>query len=505
MTPSGMIVPGPSMTEDERSALYRAPSTDTQIDVRSATIEAIPLRAPSVKIEARPSPSRPRDGQILPAEPPRYEVVEEIHRGGMGEILLARLITPSGFSRPVVLKGLLSQLSADNVSYALFMREARLMGQLEHPNIVRVFDLPTVEGRPYLAMELVRGRNLHQVIHRSSQTNKQISPAIALTIVSETLRGLHCAHRLRGPDGKTLGVVHRDVSPGNILLSFHGEIKVTDFGIAKLADSPKYTGPRSIRGKARYVAPEQVQGQPATVASDIYAAGVVLAETLTGAPLWERGSVAETLMAIVTEDRADILDRILRDLPRVAGLRAVLRRTLSMNPADRPSSALQLAEILEAIVVNQGPRPTTVDIGRFLRTLFHDAPDLPQSDEVGPSGQSSAIIRDRLDEDQTAPAFSDPSLGDHSLVASQPTRVGALADDDTRVPPTIVPFATAEIAEAAAVVAPLGLPVVEASNLDDRIQTLETPDASPNIGLLVTGIFIGASLAIMGCLLALRL
>ncbi|MEO1334640.1 MAG: serine/threonine-protein kinase [Myxococcota bacterium] len=505
------------MTDDERSALYRAPSTDTQVDVRSATIEAIPLRAPSVQVSPGPEEGQapiPRSvsdtllgpeflaQEISPVDAPRYEVIEEIHRGGMGEILLARLVTSSGFSRPVVLKGLLSQLGADNISYALFMREARLMGQLEHPNIVRVFDLPTIEGRPYLAMELVRGRNLHQVIHRASQRKMAMSPAVALTIVSETLRGLHSAHRLRGPNGAILGVVHRDVSPGNILLSFHGEVKVTDFGIAKLADSPKYTGPRSIRGKARYVAPEQVQGQPATVASDIYSAGVVLAEALMGAPLWERGSVAETLMAIVTEDRADILDRILRDLPRVAGLRAVLRRTLSMDPNERPATALQLAEMLEAIVVNHAARPTSADIGRFLRDLFHDAEDLPESDALGPSGHASAILHDRLDEEQTAPAFSENTA--QATMASQPTRVGALADD-MPVPKDIVPFATSEIAEAVAVVAtPAALPWAETSGSEDAFAD-PAPPATPNIGLLITGIFIGASLAIMGCLLALRL
>ena len=200
----------------------------------------------------------------------------------MGEILLAQLTTPTGFSRKVVLKGLLSRLSSDDASHDLFMREAHLMSRLDHPNIVRVFDLPLLDGRPYLAMEFVRGRNLHHVIHQSAHRGPSMPPSFALTIISEALRGLHSAHCLHDDRGDRLGLVHRDVSPDNILISYYGEVKVTDFGIATLADSPRYTDSRAIRGKAGYVAPEQVHGQPATVASDIYAAAVVLAEMLMG-------------------------------------------------------------------------------------------------------------------------------------------------------------------------------------------------------------------------------
>lgn len=317
---------------------------------------------------------------------PRYDILGSIHKGGMGEILLARLEGAAGFSRRVVLKGLLAKLSEDNVSYQLFMREARLMARLDHPNIIRAFDLPFLDGRPYLAMEYLRGRNFHQIIQRSGSTSRGMPIRIALHVVAEALRGLHSAHNVKDESGRLLGVVHRDVSPGNILVSFYGEVKVTDFGIAKLADSPKYTGPRSIRGKARYVAPEQIHGEPASVRSDLYSAGVVLAEALLGAPLWERPSVPETLLAIATEDREKTIDRVLNNRPHIGGLRAALRGALALVPEERFPSALQFAETLEAISRSLGGACTHVDVGGYVRRLFAEAQDVPTQDGFETSG-----------------------------------------------------------------------------------------------------------------------
>ncbi len=342
---------------------------------------------------------------ILASQPDdthRYSILGSIHRGGMGEILLAKIEGHDGFSRKVVLKGLLSKLSEDDVSYQLFMREARLMSNLDHPNIVRVFDLPMIGGKPYLAMEYMRGRNFHQVIQRAGQAHGGcVPPKIALFVVAHALRGLHYAHSMRDAHGKLLGIVHRDVSPGNLLVSFFGEVKVTDFGIAKVAGSPQFTSPRSIRGKARYVAPEQVHGAQATVLSDIYSAGVVLAEALIGEPLWERSSVPETLLAIVTEDREKTIDRILLNHPNIRGLRAAFRGALALNPRDRFATALQFAEVLEA--VGRGIREPLdqVELGLYVRDLFTESLDVPKDDGFGLSG--FPIPKFTMDDDDTEP------------------------------------------------------------------------------------------------------
>ena len=332
-----------------------------------------------------PIPMRVSPGELPIFRTPHYRILGSIHRGGMGEILLAEVDGPSGFSRKVVLKGLLAPPTPNDVGYHLFLREARLMSRLEHPNIVQVFDFPEIEGRPYLAMEYVRGRNLHQIIQRAGAIRKPIPLYLTLLIISRALRGLHYAHAI-SEEGVPLGLIHRDMSPGNLLVSFFGEVKVTDFGIATLTGAPRYTGPRSIRGKARYVAPEQVHGEPATVLSDIYSGGVVLAEALLGKPLWERPSIPETLLAIVSTRREQIIRYILRDHPNIPGLAAALRGSLALEPRDRFSSALQFAETLEAIGDTLEVRGSDVELGLYVRELFTDAPDVPHDDGFGRSG-----------------------------------------------------------------------------------------------------------------------
>ena len=265
----------------------------------------------------------------------RYTILGTIHRGGMGEILLAKVAGEAGFSRKVVLKGMLPKLHDDAVSMAFFRREARLMARLDHPNIVRVSDFPTIDGKPYLAMEYVRGRNFHQVIQRAGLRGGRVPARIAAHILAEALRGLHHAHLARDERGAAMGIIHRDVSPGNILVSFFGEVKVTDFGIAKVANAPKNTAPRSIRGKARYVAPEVVRGEQATVRSDVYSAGVVLAEALLGEALFDRKSVPETLMMVVTEHREKTIERIFQRAEKLSGLRGAMRGAIALDPEDR--------------------------------------------------------------------------------------------------------------------------------------------------------------------------
>ena len=495
-------------------------------------------------------------------ESPRYTILGSIHRGGMGEILLAKLDGPEGFSRKVVLKGLLSKLSEDDVSYQLFMREARLMACLDHPNIVRVFDLPVVSQKPYLAMEYVRGRNFHQVIQRAAAKGGAVPPRIALTVVAEALRGLHYAHSAKDEKGQPLGIIHRDVSPGNLLVSFFGEVKVTDFGIAKIANAPRFTGPRSIRGKARYVAPEQVHGDAATVLSDVYSAGVVLAEALMGEPLWERPSVPETLLAIVSEDREVTLGRILKRHDRVPGLASALRGALALNRHDRFASALQCAETLESIARSIGGLATPVELGLYVRSLFSDAPDVPQGDGFGLSGfpvprfemdegdtdstvvnldpswdieLPAATTRMRPEEPRSRvlppPLPVTPVFPSRELVQPLQPMFELRDDGDTRIDPpprTPLPRIKASPLPASAAVvrdpaelkeysfAELGPAVIteEADPVAPRragnprrelIPREDSPAAQRAMAVLLAGIFIGASLAIAGGAIALLL
>lgn len=476
-----------------------------------------------------------------PAVPPvRYAILGSIHRGGMGEILLAGLEGAQGFKRKVVLKGLLSRLSEDHVSHELFMREARLMARLDHPNIVRVFDLPYVAGKPYLAMEYVRGRNFHQVIQRSGTWSAGMPVRIALHVVAEALRGLHYAHSAKDENGLLMGIIHRDVSPGNILVSFFGEVKVTDFGIAKIANAPRFTGPRSIRGKARYVAPEQVRGEPASVLSDVYTAGVVLAEAFLGQALWERPTLPETLQAIISEDRDRTIERVLANRPAIPGLRAALRGALALQAGDRFSSALQFAETLEAISRSLGGGGCThVDLGLYVRRLFSDAPDLPADDGFGASGLPVPDFE--IETHQTHPTIItlEPEWikAQKKITASMRAHDVSVAASPTKTPEVwaaALPIRAAPWPTEAAVVQEVmssepreySFPELSLVTTDEEpsrnidlsrarslghagarsgsaLATADDWTAAHGLTLLLAGVFIGAALAITGCVIAL--
>jgi serine/threonine protein kinase len=365
------------------------------------------------------------DKKDSPAGSRRYTILGAIHRGGMGEILLARAEGADGFSRKVVLKGLLPELIGDTLSHELFRREAQLMSRLEHPNIVRVIDFAYVDEKPYLAMEYVRGRNLHQVIQRAAARGERVPARVAAFVLAEALRGLHYAHRARDENGAPLGIIHRDVSPGNILVSFFGEVKVTDFGIAKAAGAKNVTGPRSVRGKARYVAPEIIRGDSASVASDIHSGGVVLAEALIGEPLWERRNVSETLMCIVGERRDETLARIFARAEDLPGLRAALRGSLTLEPSERFSSALQFAENLDAVCRAAGSPLTQAELGAYLRRLFHDAPDVPHEDSpIAGTGPMPAFLSSDVRTDPSISVSIRPDL--HSIAVP----VELVSDDE---------------------------------------------------------------------------
>ncbi len=420
----------------------------------------------------------------------RYELLGAIYRGGMGEILLARVRGPQGFARKVVLKGLLPRLTKDEVSRALFEREAKLMAKLEHPNIVRAFDVPIVDDQPYLAMEYVRGRNFHQIIQRAKTKSERVPPILACHVTAQTLRGLHFAHSARNRRGDRLSIVHRDISPGNILLSFYGEVKVTDFGIAKMADSPSVTGPRSIRGKARYVAPEIIRGGEATVASDVYAAGVVLAEALTGEPLWDTRNISATLLSVVNEPREYTLERIFESVPKVPGLSGVLARSLAIDPTDRYPSAIEFAEALDR-VINTAGGPITADrIGSYLRRLFADAVDVPEEDRL-----STSAVPSDFDTDPSVTPMDPVGLGQESLRVPK-RRFGSS-------PPPAFHDAGVE-----------AHPPSYLSELDPRDTLMDPPiQAHRSLGrrlleqppwvLIILGIMVGAATAIAGSLLAL--
>jgi len=225
----------------------------------------------------------------------KYELLSLISRGGMAEIYHARMTGLSGFSKDTALKRILPEHSRNEEFVHLFVNEARVAAKLHHANIVQVFDFGDIDGEYYLAMELVNGTDLRKFLRPSQKKKESVDIELAAFIITQVFKGLHYAHTAKDETGAPLYIIHRDLSPHNILLSSSGEVKISDFGIAKAAFTTGITAQGFVRGKLGYMSPEQVAGQPLSQKSDIFSVGVIVYELLTGTRLY-KGSQGRKLV-----------------------------------------------------------------------------------------------------------------------------------------------------------------------------------------------------------------
>ncbi|MCK6536925.1 MAG: serine/threonine protein kinase [Polyangiaceae bacterium] len=278
----------------------------------------------------------------------RYEIVGHLAKGGMAEILLARLKGPSGFERPVAIKRILPHLAEQQRFVDMFLDEARIAAAIRHKNVVQVTDLGHTGAHLYLVMEYLEGENIASLIKRSLVEKHPLPYGITAHVIAEACAGLHAAHELCGEDGHPLGVVHRDISPQNVLVTYSGEVKVLDFGIAKaLVRVAAETDTGELKGKVEYMSPEQARGQPLDKRSDLFALGIVLHEMLARRRLFKRDSVLGTFEAI-TKEPLVLPSQVARDCP--PSLDRVVARALARDPADRYASAADMRRDLLAVV-----------------------------------------------------------------------------------------------------------------------------------------------------------
>jgi eukaryotic-like serine/threonine-protein kinase len=277
----------------------------------------------------------------------RYAVFDEIAKGGMATVHLGRLVGAAGFARTVAIKRLHPHYAKDPHFVAGFIDEARLAARIRHPNVVATLDVEAGDDHLILVMEYVLGESLSRLVRTSSEEGSPVPPKIAAAIMSGVLLGLHAAHEAKDERGAPLGIVHRDVSPQNILVGSDGVARVLDFGIAKALGRLQTTQAGHVKGKLRYMAPEQVLMSEVTPRTDIYAAAVVLWEILTGRRLI-RGDSSEQLMASILEQRFDAPRTIDPRLP--TELDRIVMRGLDRNPRMRFESARAFALDLERSV-----------------------------------------------------------------------------------------------------------------------------------------------------------
>ncbi len=263
----------------------------------------------------------------------KYTLFELIGRGGMAEVYKARIQGPAGFERTFVVKRILPHLSSDPTFIKMFVEEAKLSARLAHPNIVHIFELGAVEGEYFISMEYIRGHDLSETMRAIWKTMGPPRPELVAYIGREACRGLAYAHSLTDDNGRPLGMVHRDISPSNVMLSYEGAVKLLDFGIAKaLGDAPETTKTGTMKGKYAYMAPEQTEGENVDNRSDIFACGIVLHEVLTGRRLFKGANDVQTIERV---RRCEVPRPSLQNPAVPPALDAIILKALARNPADR--------------------------------------------------------------------------------------------------------------------------------------------------------------------------
>ncbi len=296
----------------------------------------------------------------------RYEIKRRLAEGGMAEVYLAQATGPEGFAKEVVIKVVRSFLSSDQQFIDMFIAEARLSSRLNHANVVQIFDFGKHEQSYFIAMEYVRGTSLFDLRQRCRDRGIPFPPTLVAEIGAQVARGLQYAHSL-SDKGKPLGIVHRDVTPHNVLLSFDGAVKLTDFGIAKA--STTHTAPGVLKGKFAYMAPEQARGEMVDSRTDIFALGVVLWEMLTGGRLFDGDSELAVLRA-VQESLIAPPNRLNTDVPNE--LSDIVLKALSRPPIDRFQSAFEFDKALGTFVLRAAKSVEDTSVSLFLQQVYAD-------------------------------------------------------------------------------------------------------------------------------------
>ncbi len=331
----------------------------------------------------------------------KYELLRKIASGGMGQVFLAR--ERGAVERLVVLKLILPHLAEDEEFLTMFLEEARLVARLQHPNLVTILDLLEVEGRHCLAMEYVQGDDVRRLDKQARLKGRLLPPGLALRIISEAASGLDYAHKARDAQGQPLRLVHRDVSPQNILVGFDGAVKIIDFGVAKAAGSGHHTATGVLKGKYPYMSPEQASGQSIDARSDQFALGVVMWEMLTGRRLF-KGETDMMTLRLVKDCQVPPPSQLNPKLP--PGLDEVVLRALAPTPDKRYPDCGALRLALEDYIIQLRLAASTAHLSAYLRELYAeriaaesdpskldqlaDDVDLDSKDKSNPSRSRSA-------------------------------------------------------------------------------------------------------------------
>ncbi len=372
--------------------------------------------------------------ESLPTTFGTYKILGRISTGGMAEIYKARNQGPGGFSRTFAIKRILPHLSTHQEFVDMLVDEAKIAGLLSHANIVQILDLGMAEGTYYIAMEYVDGPDLGRILKRASERGDRVPVPHAVYILLEVLKGLEYAHNravVRDGQPMPLQIVHRDVTPGNVLVSVQGEVKLTDFGIAKASVKALETLSGVIKGRFDYLSPEQASAGVLDARSDLFSAGVLLYEMVTGKNPFSRKREADSIIAI-REGKYEAARKVQPDLP--SELDVILKRALEVDPSRRYQTATEMKEALSRFFHNAGfvfTRETlaTYVLSQFPREGEERKASSPPTAPAPPPAPAPAVSR--------APARPDEA---------PPRRTQRVTEEPTPPPATVAPQAPPALA-----------------------------------------------------------
>ncbi len=432
----------------------------------------------------------------------RYELITQIGQGGMAEVQLAIQRGPAGFEKLVVVKLVHGHLATQKTFVDMLLDEARVAALVKHPNVVDIYDLGEVEGRYFIAMEYLEGEPLLAVL-RAGREGKRLDPLSTARLIADTAEGLDAAHELRSMAGDPIELVHHDVSLGNIVVLYNGQVKLVDFGVAKA--NMTTAGPSKIQGKFAYMAPEKLTGGAGDRRSDIWSLGVVLWEALTLRRLFKGGNDADTLKQVL-EQKIPEPSAVNGDV--LAELDPIVMKALEREPETRYATAKALAQDLEEVLRKQGYGGRNDQIAKYMQTTFesHISARKKLLQEVSSKGRASAAVLEAAFAEPVAPRAvgktSEFSIAFKAAAEGTPARPLSRDSMPMSLGDLVPPVATTTAA--APVVTPTEEPgVLETSQLEitarpKRLEPSGTIAAPGRKGLLIALLLIAiAAVAIV--------
>ncbi len=298
----------------------------------------------------------------------KYQLLDRIAVGGMAELFRAKLTGAQGFEKLIAIKKILPNLLAEENLVTSFIDEAKLAALLHHENIIQIYDFGSMDGQYFIAMEYLFGKDLRTITRTARKKDMALGMENILYIISRICAGLDYSHNLKDLQGKPLNIIHRDINPQNILITYEGQAKIIDFGIAKAASHNNHTRENLIKGKLAYMSPEQANGQQVDHRSDIFSTGIILYELLAA----RRMFTGETMhvLSLVREAQYDPPDEVIPDLP--SKLNSILQQALAKDPDDRYQSAGEMLADIEALMLDLSLHPNTRSFAGYMKELFEE-------------------------------------------------------------------------------------------------------------------------------------